>query len=78
MVVNKTMAAQERKWQAENDAHTLAEAKKIKADKGRSTRASREAKKMATEQQKHASALNKVAQKAAPKKEPVKRPRRKK
>ncbi len=59
----EVMSAQDKKWQAESDAHTLAEAETIKADKPRTNRAKTAARKMATEQQKRANAMNKIAAK---------------
>lgn len=57
----RVMDAQEKKWQRESDAHTLAEAQVIKTDKKRHKGAVSEAKVMAKEQQRRARALNNVA-----------------
>jgi hypothetical protein len=53
--------AQDKKWEAESDAHTLAEAETIKSDKGRTSRAKNAAGRMAKEQQVRANAMTKVA-----------------
>lgn len=57
----RVMDAQEKKWQRESDAHTLAEAQVIKKDKTRHKGAVKEAKVMARKQQRQAQALNNVA-----------------
>jgi len=72
------MTAQDRKWQAENDAHTLVEAAAIKSDKSRTSRAAAAAKKMAVEQQVRATAMKKVAKSPAKKRVVRKTPVRKK
>lgn len=53
--------AQERKWQAEQDARTLAEAKVIAADRRRVNAACAAAKKMAGEKMKEAKAMQGVS-----------------
>lgn len=53
--------SENKKWEQESDAHTLAEAEKIKGDKSRLSGAKTAAKRMANEQQKHADAMAKVA-----------------
>lgn len=55
------MDAQEKKWQRENDAHTLASAEEIRADKNRLSGAKKEAKVMVKETNKRAVAMKKVA-----------------
>ncbi len=55
-------------WEAESDAHTLAQAEAIKADKRRMGRAAKAAKKLADEQAEKAKAMKKIARKSPPKK----------
>jgi len=81
------MTAEQKRWQAEQDAHTLAEAQRIAEDRGRLGAAKKEARKMASDAAKRAQSLVKVAKtpaakkaakkKAAPKRAAAKRaPRR--
>ncbi len=56
-----TITAQDKKWQAESDARTLAEASVIKKTPGRLKLAAREAKVMAKEAMQQAVAMKKVA-----------------
>jgi hypothetical protein len=53
--------AQEKKWQRQNDARTLAEATEIKKDKGRLSGAIKESKIMVTEEVKRLSAMKQVS-----------------
>jgi len=55
------MSVDEKRWQAENDARTLAEAKVIVKDSERLNAAKVEAKRMADEKQKEVSAMRSVA-----------------
>lgn len=56
------LSAQEKKWQAQDDARTLATAEAIKNDAARMRAAKREAKKMAEEQEQQAMAMKTIAQ----------------
>ena len=60
-MVNKTMSAQDKKWAAESDARTLAEAEAIRKDSPRLKAAAKEAKKMVGEEMIKAKALRKVS-----------------
>ena len=60
-MVSKAIATQDKKWAAENDARTLAEAEAIKKDSPRLKAAAREAKKMVDEEMIKAKALRKVS-----------------
>ena len=51
----------EKKWQAEDDARTMAQYEEIMADSARRARAVKAAKDMASDLNKRASAMNKVA-----------------
>ena len=55
------MTAQDKKWRAEEDARTLAEAEVVKRDTIRMKAATNAAKKMADEQKVRAASLRKVA-----------------
>jgi len=55
------MSEQDKKWEAENDARTLAEAAAIRKDKLRISAAKKEAGTMAKEQQIKATALKQIA-----------------
>ena len=68
-----SMNAQEKKWQREADARTLAEAESIKSTPGRLKGAKAEAKSMAKRAEKEANSLKKVAKKSAAKKATPKR-----
>jgi len=57
----RPMAADDRRWQAESDAHTLARAAEIEADSKRFNAATKVAKKMAEERMKETVALEQVA-----------------
>ena len=57
------ISAQDKKWRAEDDARTLAEAERIKVDKSRMDAASTAAKRMADEEAERTQALRKVAKK---------------
>lgn len=59
-----SMAAQEKRWQQENDARTLAEAEQIKKDPARVKGAATAAQKMQKEHQQSANALKTIANKA--------------
>jgi hypothetical protein len=60
-MVSKTISAQDKKWAAESDARTLAEAEAIRKDVSRMRAASKEAKKMVDEEMIKAKALRKVS-----------------
>ena len=60
--------AQDKKWQAESDARTLAEAEEIKRSAGRQQAAKRQAKQMAKDVAKQVQNLKKVARPAPRKK----------
>ena len=55
------MTAEDKKWQAEQDARTLAEAEVIKGDEGRLMAAKGAAKEMADEKKEEAQAMSKIA-----------------
>jgi len=55
------MTVQDKKWRAESDAHTLAEAEVIKSDRTRLGAAKREAKSMVTERQEQLNSIKKIA-----------------
>jgi hypothetical protein len=57
------LSPDERKWQAENDARTLAEAEQIKEDKTRLEAAQSAAKRMLEEEEERTRAMRKVARK---------------
>lgn len=59
-------------WRAQEDAFTLAEAKKIQKDPGRLTRAQQAAKKMADERAEDAAAMRQVAGRKAADSTPAK------
>ena len=59
--MSKPQIAIDRKWEAENDARTLAEAMAIKKDKPRLSKAAKAAKSMAEEEMVKAKALKQVA-----------------
>ena len=63
MAPNATKAdiAQEKKWQAEEDAHTLARAEEIKSKKGRLSAAQVAARRLAREETARATAMKNVA-----------------
>ena len=56
-----SISADEKRWRAEADAHTLAESEVIKNDQARLTEAKKAAKRMAEEERKKASAMTKVS-----------------
>jgi len=55
------ITAQEKKWEAENDARTLAKAIEIQQNRGRFSKAKKEASRMAKEQEKQANALKRIS-----------------
>lgn len=55
------MRAQELKWQAESDARTMAQYQEIMADKARMGRATKEARKQASDLTKRAAAMSRAA-----------------
>ncbi len=57
----KSMSAEDKRWEAENDARTLATANEIVADKPRMNAAKKEAMRLAIETQKSAAAMRKVS-----------------
>jgi len=61
MAITKVRGSQERQWQAEEDARTMARYQEILSDKSRMGRAVKVAKQQATELNKRAAAMNKVA-----------------
>lgn len=61
MAITKVRDSQERQWQAEEDARTMARYQEILSDKSRMGRAVKVAKQQATELNKRAAAMNKVA-----------------
>lgn len=78
-----TLTAEQKKWQAESDAHILAEANVIKTTPARVNAAKKAAKQMAAEEMKKAAAMKKVAtakpaakRKPAPKRRPAARRKR--
>ncbi|RLC88890.1 MAG: hypothetical protein DRJ03_01225 [Chloroflexi bacterium] len=56
-----SISADERKWRAESDAHSLAEAERIKLDPKRLSAAKKAAARLLAEEQKRATAMRKVA-----------------
>lgn len=60
-MIAPSMSKSDRKWQAESDARTLADAEAIKVDSSRLKRAQKEAKSMAKEAQTKASAMSFVS-----------------
>lgn len=71
--VAMSIPAADRKWMAESDANTLAEAEAIKVDKVRLGRAKTAAVRLAKQKQAEAAGMKKVAKKAVGKKDPAKR-----
>lgn len=61
MLKAASMSSEEKRWEAESDARTLARAEEIKADSKRVQKASQAAKKMALEASKEAASMQKVA-----------------
>ena len=59
--MSTVMSAQDKEWQAEDDARTLSQARIIYDDPGRLERAQQKAKEMAEEKKKEADAMGKVA-----------------
>lgn len=57
----RSLTKDEKKWRAESDAYTLAEAEAIRADKSRLKLAAVEAKKMAKEAEARAKGMKKVS-----------------
>lgn len=57
----KVMTKEDKKWQAEQDAHTLANAAEISKDKARAKRAVAAAKKLAVDAQKTAKTVSRQA-----------------
>ncbi len=57
----RNMTAEQKKWQAQDDAHTLASANEIKSDPARMKAAAAEASKMQAEAQKRANSLKSIA-----------------
>jgi ribosomal protein L17 len=64
------MSKEDREWQAKADARTLAEAEVIKTTPGRAKMAKKAAQQMATEADKEARAMKKVAKNATKKNTP--------
>ena len=54
------LTKQEKEWQAQDDARTLASAEEVKSDKPRLNAAKKQARIMAKEQQQRASSLKKI------------------
>jgi len=63
MVEARKMSAEEKKWQAESDARTLAEAEVIGSDKGRLSEAVKAAARLAADAMKRAEAMKKASNK---------------
>lgn len=61
IAISKSMKDDHKRWQAEDDARTLASAMAIKADKARVSAASGAAKKMLDEQRERTAGLAKIA-----------------
>ena len=59
-----SLTKEDKRWRAQNDARTLAEAETILGDKNRRSAAASEAKKMAKEVVKQVKTLNKIAKKS--------------
>lgn len=59
--MKNTISSDEKKWQAESDARTMAAYEEIMADSSRKKAAITAAKSMATDLNKRANAMNKVA-----------------
>lgn len=57
------LTIEQRKWQAEDDARTLASAEEIKVNKSRMSAATKRAKVMVTEQTKQLNSIKKIAKK---------------
>lgn len=55
------LTASDKDWMAENDARTLAEAQVIRGDKNRLNKAVKKAKEMASDKEKEAKAMKRVA-----------------
>lgn len=80
------LSNEEKKWRAQEDARTLAEAETIKQDKTRVNAAKKEAVRMAKEAEDRMKAMKKIgnvsvsrtAKKSAPKKSPAKKKQTKK
>ena len=66
--MGKSIAAQQKDWQKEDDARVLAEAKQIQADPARLKGAQEAAKRMADETEKRAKAMRQIAGKSTRKK----------
>lgn len=66
MVDYPAMTMDERRWRAEDDARTLAEAERIKEDAARMTAAKEAAKRMADEEMERTKAMRKVAGQKTP------------
>lgn len=60
-MVTKSMSADEKRWQAESDARTMAQYEEIMQDSARRRAAVAEAKKQASDLNKRAAVMNKVA-----------------
>lgn len=61
MATRRNVTSQERQWQAEEDARTMARYQEILGDKSRMSRAVKVAKQQASDLNKRAQAMNKVA-----------------
>lgn len=64
-MTERPKTAQEKRWQAEEDAYTLARAEELKKDPKRLTAARNKAAEQAAERQEQADALKKVARRSA-------------
>jgi hypothetical protein len=75
MAPRNKMTAEEKRWRAQDDAHALAAAEEILADKNRLAAAKKEAQKMAqaavNQANKYVSVAKKTVKKAAPKRRPT-------
>ncbi len=63
---HKRMTKEEKHWQAESDAHTLANAQEIQKDKGRMGAAKKVAGEQAKELQQRTTAMRNIAQRKTP------------
>lgn len=63
MSYDRPVTADEKRWRAEDDAHTLARAEEIKDDKARMDAAAQAAKRMADEEAERMKNMRKVARK---------------
>ncbi len=72
--MSKTEVQQEKEWQGQDDARTLARAEEIKSDKKRLSNAIVQATKIAKTAEKEMKNIKKIANKSTPKKQTSKTP----